>query len=225
MSMSAVEPIAIAGRGVGAGVRGVVLHGVPWSAYQSLRRAEANNHLRMTYDRGDLEIMSPLKKHGQIATLLDRMIFEWTRLCGTKIESGRDMTCDREDLAQGLEPGLCYWIAHQSAVHGKDEIDLCTDPPPDLALEVDVTTSSIPKLPIYEALRVPEVWRWRDGLEVLRLTTQGSYETATASSALPGFPFELAVELIARRAVDDEHTLIAKFSDSAATLRRGESSQ
>ncbi|HZN35094.1 MAG TPA: Uma2 family endonuclease, partial [Pirellulaceae bacterium] len=100
----------------------IVLRDVPWETYQILRRAEANNHLRMIYDRGNLEIMSPLKRHGKIATLLDHMFHAWTLHCGTEIESGRDMTCDREDMKKGLEPDLCYWTIHQPLVHGKDEV-------------------------------------------------------------------------------------------------------
>jgi Uma2 family endonuclease len=212
-SATAVESLP-AGRLV---ERSVFLRNVPWETYQTLRKAEANEHLRMTYDCGDLEIMSPLKRHGKIAVLLGLMIYEWTRHSRTEIESGRDMTCDREDLEKGLEPDLCYWTAHQPLVHGKDEVDLSVDPPPDLALEVDITRSSVPKLPIYAALRVPEVWCWRDDIEVLALRG-GQYVRVSESAALPGFPIKLAVELIQRRNELGEHALMDEFVKAIAKL-------
>lgn len=197
--------------------RAIFLREVPWAAYQSLRRAQANNHLRMVYDRGDLEVMSPLKRHGKIATLLDHMIHAWTRHCKMEIESGRDMTCDREELEKGLEPDLCYWIANQPLVCGKDEIDWQTDPPPDLALEVDITRSSIPKLPIYEALRIPEVWCWRNRLEVLR--HQGEhYISVPESLSLPGFPLQLTSEFIEQRNSEGENALLERFAAAIANF-------
>lgn len=192
--------------------RVILLRDVPWATYQSLRRAEANNHLRMVYDRGELEIMSPLRRHGKIATLLDHMFHAWTRHRGVEIDSGRDMTCDREDLEKGLEPDLCYWTIHQPLVYEKDEIDWETDPPPDLALEVDITRSSIPKLPIYLALRIPEVWCWKKNrLEVLRLQ-DGRYASVPESTSMPGFPLQLAGEFIERRKELGENALLDQFS-------------
>ncbi len=199
--------------------RKIFLRDVPWETYQTLRRAEANDHLRMTYDGGDLEIMSPFKRHGKIAILLDRLIFAWTQYRRTEIESGRDMTCDREDLEKGLEPDLCYWTIHQPLVHGKDEVDFLVDPPPDLASEVDITRSSIPKLPIYAAMRIPEVWCWRGGIEVLALR-DGKYSRASQSTALPGFPLQLAEEIIQRRNSADENALIDQFVSAIANLPR-----
>lgn len=196
----------------------IVLHGVSWATYQALRAPEENGHLRMTFDDGDLEIMSPQKKHGRIASLLDHMIYEWTRLHSIEIESGRDMTCDREDLAKGLEPDLCYWIANQPRVHGRDEIDFQHDPPPDLALEVDVTRTSIPKLPIYAALRIPEVWCWRKGLKILRLDAAGQFAASDESGVLPGFPLRVVAEFIDRRNTIGETRLMAEFATTIAAL-------
>lgn len=201
-----------------ADIPSILLRGISWDTYQSLRRPEENNHLRMTYDQGELEIMSPLRKHGKIATLLDRMIYEWAKLQHIKIESGRDMTCDREDLEKGLEPDLCYWIAQEAAVRGKDQIDLTRDPPPDLALEVEVSRSSLPNLPIYETLRVGEIWRWSGTLEILQLSDSGGYVAAAESRALPGFPVQLAANFLQDRDSDDETTLMVRFIEGISTM-------
>jgi Uma2 family endonuclease len=108
--------------------------------------------------------------------------------------------------------GSCYWIANEAKVRGKDEIDLSIDPPPDLALEVDVSQSSIPKLPIYQALGVSEMWRWRYGmLEVLCLDNTGVYAAQKMSKALPHFPLRLVEEFVERRQVENDTALMKAF--------------
>jgi Uma2 family endonuclease len=199
------------------GAASIVLRGVSWEVYQALRQPEENNHLRMTYDRGALEIMSPQRKHGKVTTLLDRMIFAWAMLNGVEIESAGNMTCSKKELKKGLEPDLCYWTIHQPEMFGKEDYDSEVDPPPDLALEVDIAHSSIPKLPIYEALRIPEVWRWRKGLEVLRLRGK-KYVAAAQSTALRGFPLQVAEEFVQRRDTAGEIALLRQFSAAIAEL-------
>jgi len=197
----------------------VLLREVSWETYQALRNEEANNHVRMIYDSGDLELMSPMKKHGKVTRLLDLMIYEWTQLRGIEVESGGNMTCDREDLKKGLEPDLCYWITHQELVRDKDKIDFLVDPPPDLALEIEVSRSAIPKLPIYQALRIPEVWRWRGKVDVLVLDDAGAYAVRRESVALPGFPFPLAESFLDRRKKLGDNALMEQFKAAIASLK------
>jgi Uma2 family endonuclease len=99
------------------------------------------------------------------------------------------MTFQREDLARGLEPDECYWIEHESVVRGRDDIDLETDPPPDLVLEIEISRSALDRMSIYAALGVPEVWRW-DGtkLAVNLLTRRGTYRMSDRSKAFPFLP-------------------------------------
>ncbi len=197
----------------------VVLEGVPWQTYQTLRWKTPNDHLRMTYDHGRLEIMSPQKKHGRVIHYIGLMIYEWTQLKQIAIDSGGNMTCGREDIEKALEPDLCYWIAHSEMVRDKDEVDLNVDPPPDLALEVDVTRSSIPKLPIYEALKIPEVWRWRRSIEVLHLSDEGQYIPSAESIELPGFPIRIADQFIGLRNSLKQMELMAQFNAAIRSIQ------
>lgn len=206
----ALPPAAVSGRDA------IVLRGISWQIYQAIRDEPANDHVPMAYDAGVLELMSPKKQHGKVITLLDRMIYEWARHKHLPLEPGGNMTCDREDLEKGLEPDLCYWIAHEADVRDKDDIDLNRDPPPDLALEVEVSRSSLVKLPIYQALKIPEVWRWRRGVEVLHLGSDGQYERRTSSVELPGFPFELANQLLERRNTMGLMELMERFVTAIA---------
>ena len=190
----------------------VVLYGITWEAYQALRRPVENQHLRMTFDRGALEIMSPSKKHEQISYLVGRLIDEWTMASGIEIHGGRTTTFCRQDLDRGLEPDNCYWIANEARVREREQIDLTIDPPPDLALEVDVTSAWVPKLPIYQALGVPEVWRWaNENVEFVALDADGAYQPTAASICLPGFPRELMIELLRRRTTTGNNALVREF--------------
>jgi Uma2 family endonuclease len=198
----------------------VLLRDVSWHTYGLLRDADENYHLRMTYDRGVLEIMSPSRKHERIAYLLGRMIDQWTMAHDIDLQAGRNTTFRREDLQRGLEPDNCYWISHELAVRDKEELDLNIDPPPDLAIEVDITQSSLWKLPIYATLGVPEVWRWRGGqLEVLRLDRQREYQPRKSSLELPRFPLRLAGEILADCERLSDTAVVRKFLQAIQAKR------
>lgn len=189
-----------------------LLHNVAWETYQSLRAANPSGYLRMAYDNGELEIMSPSRQHERISDLLGRMIDQWTLLHGIEVGAGRNTTFSKEFLLKGLEPDNCYWIAHELVMRAKEEVDLSIDPPPDLALEVEITRSSIPKLPIYQSLGVPEVWRWRrETLEVLRMDDAGQYQSQADSSELPSFPFDIAIDILGDRESNGDTALIQEF--------------
>lgn len=139
----------------------VVLRGVSWTTYQALSRdLEAEPGKRLTYDQGTLEIMVPLPSHEGYKKLTGRLVEVTTEEMETEIRSLGSTTWSREDLRKGLEADQCYYIQNELAVRGKSEIDLAIDPPPDLAIEIDITSSSVDRLGIYAVLGVPEVWRY-----------------------------------------------------------------
>jgi Uma2 family endonuclease len=192
--------------------RRVLLRDVSWEMYQSLRLIEQNYHLRMTYDRGLLEIMSPSRKHERVSYLIGRMIDEWTMHHDIDIGAGRNTTFNRKDLDRGLEPDNCYWITHEPDIRDREEFDLAIDPPPDLAIEVDVSRLSISKLPIYASLGVPEIWRWRyEALEILRLNEQSEYVIQQASLELPRFPIAQATSLLQDREGKSDTKVVKSF--------------
>jgi Uma2 family endonuclease len=192
----------------------VLIHKASWQTYVTLRDEDENRHVRMTYDRGRLELMSPTMSHERLGYLSGRCIDAWTEEREIPIRSCRSTTFRREDLDRGLEPDNCYYIAHEAAMRGKEEVDLPIDPPPDLAIEVDVHSSSLDRMSIYAALGVPEVWRWsREVLSVHTLTEKGQYLAARESCALPRFPFEQVTSLLERRSTTSETLLIREFRE------------
>lgn len=164
------------------------LDGVTWEEYDRFDRTrdELRPNVRITYDRGGLEIMTTSYAHDHTSERLNDII----KLVGVELDipfepAGRT-TFRREDVERGLEPDQCFYIQSVAAVAGVREIDLTVHPPPDLAVEVEHTRSSLPKQPIYAALRVPEVWRF-DGTAVTFLALQpgGEYQPQPTSRAFP----------------------------------------
>ncbi len=204
----------------------VVLEGVPWPLYAALRDIEENFHVRMTYDRGRLELMSPkTRRHERPHHLLARLVQEWTVAWDIPMSTGGETTLQREDLRRGAEPDESFHVGTEAAVRAADDLRLPELPPPDLVIEADVTSSSVPRLPIFAAVGVPEVWRWRnETLSVLHLEA-GDYVERPESRVLPGFPLDAARRLLAGRHATDETTLIRTFRESCRPATENEESK
>jgi Uma2 family endonuclease len=164
----------------------IILRGVSWTTYQALSRdLESEPGKRLTYDQGMLEIMVPLPPHEGYKKLMGRLVEVITEETETEIRSLRSTTWRRDDLKKGLEADECYYIQHEAAVRGKAEIDLTIDPPPDLAIEVDNTSSSMNRMEIYAALGVPEVWRYNGETLTIEHLVEGGYVAQEDSAVLP----------------------------------------
>jgi Uma2 family endonuclease len=194
--------------------RRFVLQGVPWDVYQELRDLPENDHVRMTFDEGVLEMMTPSARHERWSYLIGRLIDVWTMESSIDIVSCRGMTVSRKDLKKGLEADNCYYVQHEPQVRHKTELDFAVDPPPDLAVEVDVSRSSLGKLELYAAFGVSEVWRY-DGqrIEVLILGPKHCYLPNTESVCFPGIPLEEMTWVLGRMGTEGETALILSFRD------------
>lgn len=202
----------------------VVLRDIPWSLYVALRDTESedNFHVRMTYDRGTLELMAPQsRRHERVYKLISQMVQVWTEELDIPRSSGGQTTLRREDLKRGTEPDESFHIQHEAEVRAVEDLRLPDHPPPDLVIEADLTSSSVPRLPIFAALGIPEVWRWRNGtLQVLQLET-GAYVECTESRVLPGFPFDEARRLLVARTTMNETELIRTFREHVRKITDG----
>jgi Uma2 family endonuclease len=105
-------------------------------------------------------------------------------------------TFTREDLERGFEASSCFYVQNVEKVRNKERVDLRTDPPPDLLIEIEITNPSINKLPLFGEFGVPEVWRYnRLRLEMLRLR-RSRYEATEESTAFPGVPATVLTHLL-----------------------------
>lgn len=187
---------------------------VSWEGYLHLGKAFAGRHVRMTYDRGELELMTVSLGHDRDKSLLARMVEALTEEMAIDALSGGSTTLNREDLERGLEGDECWWIAHEAQVRNLREIDLNKDPPPDLVLEVEITRSIVKRMPIYAALRIPEVWRW-DGraLTVCLLGEDGHYAVSATSRSFPFLPVAELSRFIDMQATMSQTSVIRAFRE------------
>jgi Uma2 family endonuclease len=189
-----------------------LLYGVDWQDYEAFLGAIEDYPLRHTYRVGTLEMMSPRKDHEWVRSFLGRLLETMAYELDIDIQCIGSTTLTNEDVRQGLQPDEAYYVAHEPDVRDRPEYDPAVDPPPDLVIEVDVTRSSLPRMPSFAALGVPEVWR-HTGQEVhfYRLAERGEYEEIVNSVS---FPFLTAAEVsavVARLGTTSEHRLLKEF--------------
>jgi Uma2 family endonuclease len=178
-----------------------MLHGVSWQTYNALLDDLESSAVRMTYDQGSLELMSPSQDHERFKTLIGRVIEMFTEELDIPLQSGGSTTWRKEDLDRGLEADECYYIQHEPQICDRDVIDLSVDPPPDLAVEVEISRSLLDKFAVYAALRVPEIWRYDgDSLRVFLLQSDGSYAESNQSLNLPQLAPQQVAHFLALRA-------------------------
>ncbi|MCC5613528.1 Uma2 family endonuclease [Nostoc sp. CHAB 5836] len=138
-----------------------VLHNVSWETFEALLRDTGEDRgSRFAYDCGVLEIMTPLFEHENPKSNFGNFIIALAEELGIEVRSAGSTTLKRKISKRGIEPDTCYYIQNELAIRGKQTLDLENDPPPDLAIEIDITSSSVNKLRIYSALGVTELWRY-----------------------------------------------------------------
>jgi Uma2 family endonuclease len=191
----------------------IVIHDLSWDDYEAMLKIVGNRPIRINYDRGSMEIMSPIQHHGSGSYLLGSMVDILIDELDIPYEPVDPVTYRRPDLGKGVEPDKAYHFRENAErVRGRRKLDLTIDPPPDLVIEVDVTASSIPRLPIFAALGIPEVWRLEgEDLLFLQLQLDGTYQTRDHSLAFPTFPLADAARFLEQGQTSDKKTWIRQF--------------
>jgi Uma2 family endonuclease len=178
--IEAVEHLPAGGR--------LTLYGVGWDEYEELLE-QLSDYLpgvRVSYDHGTLEIVTPSFKHEKYKGL----VHDFVRLLGDELDQEilcyGSATLKIEKKRRGAEPDECFYIEHAALIARKQEIDIRSDPPPDLVVEIDQTRDSSTKLPIYAGLGVAEAWRYDgDRFSFWQLTGERYVETPFSRA----FPF------------------------------------
>ncbi len=192
------------------------LSDVDWQMYSRLLAAFAERPgMRLTYDRGELEIMSPSLEHDDDGWFLGLLVVIMTEELGLPLKLGGSTTLRRRLRRRGIEADACFWIANAPRMAGRRRLDLRTDPPPDLAIEVDVSRSSLDRLGIYAALRVPEVWRLEG--DMLTFHVLGERRTYHSSDRSRSFPLVAPADLLGfvqqARQASDQNSITRQFRD------------
>jgi Uma2 family endonuclease len=192
--------------------RPVLLTNISWTTYESiLKDWEEKAGYHLTYDQGLLEIMPPLDPHEGNKTLIGRFVETITEELEIEIRSLGSRTCKRKDLLKGFEPDECYYIENEDKIWNKRQIDLAEDPPPDLIIEIDITSSSLKSLELYAAFGVPEVWLYDEKtIRFYRLENQ-SYIESTNSAAFPFLAASDIAYFLELKKTTKETSLIKQF--------------
>ena len=177
----------------------LVLHGVSWETYEQLMENFAERRLpHFAYDQGVLEIVSPSPEHDEDSIALGQLVAivaEERRIDYRPVGS---TTFRRQGLGKGFEADASFSITNQRFTRDLKPIDPTVDPPPDLVIEVDVSRSSLDKLPIYAAFGVAEVWRMRrDRVSILALDP-AAYQEVPKSAVLPPLPGDVLTRFLVK---------------------------
>ncbi len=208
------------------GERRFVIYNIGWDGYLALLRILGDHGPRLTYADGNVELMSPLLPHEDFSKRLGRMVETIGEVLEIPVRPTRSTTLNREDLDRGLEADESYYIANVGLFGGRREIDLDVVPPPDLAIEIEITSSILKKLEIYARLGVPEIWRF-DGeiLTVLLLGPDGAYAPSERSASFPFLPMGEIAGFLLDPDWSDESRWARRFRawvhDGLAPLYRG----
>jgi Uma2 family endonuclease len=196
----------------------VILKNISWQTYQSLiLDLEREPAIRLTYNLGTLEIRMPAP-HETYKKILGRLIETATEELNLEIRSLGSLTCSREDLARGLEPDQCYYIQNEAMVRGIEQIDLAKLPPPDLAVEIDITSSSLDRFAIYATLQVPEIWRYDGQLLFIYGLVGNEYTIQDSSIALPLLKTLDILRFLSLSVSIGENSLVKQFRQWLRTL-------
>jgi len=196
----------------------IALDDVSWDFYERLLEEIGDRPIRVTFDEGSIEIMSPPPKHETVKKAIASLLELLTIELNIQMTRFGSTTFRREDKQKGLEPDECYYLRNTDRVRGMQEYDPDHHPPPDLAIEVDITSRSIARQPIYAALGVPELWRYNSGkLEILVLHA-GTYSQVERSPSFPFLPTSDFNRFVERMIAEDQTTVLREFRDWAKTL-------
>ncbi len=166
-----------------------LLHNVSWEEFENILAAMSDNRSsRVAYDRGTLEIIMPTQTHEYYKEIISFLVQELADEMGKDCEPYGSTTWRRKAKEAGAEPDNSFYIQNESLVRGRLDINLDQDPPPDLVLEIDYTSKSLDRMPIYARLGVPEIWRYDENVLRIYQLESGEYNEIDGSLAFEGFP-------------------------------------
>lgn len=186
------------------------LSGISWNTYETLLEELSDRRLRLTYNRGNLEIMVPSPEHELSKEVLGRFVETMAEELKVKIYPLGSTTFKRPELS-GAEPDKCFYISNIAVVRGKKRLDLTEDPAPDVVVEIDVSSSSHNRLQVYADLAVKEVWIYNGESLVIKQLQNGIYITSTTSQFFAKIPIPEIARFLQQAETTDYLELVKVF--------------
>ncbi|MBE9028599.1 Uma2 family endonuclease [filamentous cyanobacterium LEGE 11480] len=189
----------------------IQLQDVDWAEFEAiLAELGDERSSRIAYFGDVLEIRMPLPEHEVDNELIGDLVKILLEELDIDNECFGSTTFRRQGMQAGIEPDQCFYIENHAVMIGKRRIDLTIDPPPDLAIEVDVTSKT--GLEAYQALGVPELWRFEEGGLRISLLQDGAYQDATQSRHFPQFDvIDWVAQVIVRSQTDGRSQTLKAF--------------
>jgi Uma2 family endonuclease len=187
----------------------LLIKDISWLGYKNiLSELGDNRNSRVSYSQGVLEIMAPLPEHEVAKVIIGDLLKALLEELDIEFWSLGSTTFDKESMDAGVEPDDCFYIQNEARVRGLARIDLENDPPPDLAIEIDITSRT--RFNNYEALKVPELWRWKGQKLEINVLINDKYVKSENSLIFPNIPI---IEIIPK------YLSISKTNGRNATMK------
>jgi len=191
-------------------VEQIQLSGISWQTYETLLNELSHRRLRLTYNRGNLEIMVPSPEHERYKKIIGRFVETLAEELEVRIDPLGSTTFKRPELV-GAEPDECFYIRNLGVIKGKKRIDLDRDPPPDLVVEIDITSSSEIRFPVYADMGVPEIWRYDGNSFTVYQLQVREYIPCEQSLAFPNLPIIEITNFLQQAMTMDYLELVGSF--------------
>jgi Uma2 family endonuclease len=192
----------------------LILTDVTWEEYESLVD-DLGDHssVRLAYDQGRLEVMSPTSDHDQLGIMCSLLAYVLGEETGSDVESFGSTTFKRRRSGKGAEPDACFYVQTAARIIGRRRLDLAKDPPPDVMVEIDISHDSTAKMAIYATMNVPEVWRY-DGrqsqMHIYHLKDD-AYVEAQSSLAFPMLTAAVLTEFLEQSKTQGQTATLRSF--------------
>lgn len=192
----------------------LILHNASWDDYEDLLDAvgEATG-LRISFGDGMLQVLTLSLTHEFYADLIQDLVRLCTMRKGIRLRSFGSATMRKRKNKKGLEPDACFYIGSSAFTGPPKELDFEKDPPPDLAVEVDIHHESVSKFPIYAALGIREIWRYDGENLIIYHLENDQYEVTPASLALPVLTSNVLTNFLHRVKKEDENSVFLAFEE------------
>lgn len=197
----------------------LIVHECSWDDYeQVLEGLVENRGLRIDYDAGRLAIVSPKREHGRHDALLKDLVLIFCEVFGLNYEGFVNTTWTRKALLKGVQPDESFYIKNARQVIGR-HLDTEFEPPPDLVIEVDITSGSLRKLPIFAALGIKEVWRYDGKVCRFYVLVEDGYAASETSECLLRLPAKMVTDALAISKTEGQGEARKAFRRMLKTLR------
>lgn len=192
----------------------LTLHGVTWETYEELLESVGEAPaLRISYNEGVMQIMTVSFEHEYFAEVIERLVDRLSMILRVKIIFFGRATMKRQKKLKGSEPDACFYVQSAAVIGNRFRLNLDSDPPPDIVVEIDIHHESLSKFPIYAGLGVPEIWHYDGQKLTIHQLQNDQYAETPISPSLPMLTSAVLRDFLDRSQSQDQYETLLAFED------------